>query len=62
MTWTVFKKKFLEKYFPTTEKHQKEWEFMNLNQSNKLIQEYTSQFERMSHFAPHMVDTIEKKI
>ena len=62
MTWTTFRRKFLEKYFPATERHKREREFMDLVQGNKSVQEYTTQFERLSQFAPHMVDTNEKKI
>ena len=61
-TWIVLKEKFLEKYFLATEKHRKVQEFMDLSQGSKSVQEYTTQFERLLCFAPHMVDTTEKKI
>ena len=34
---------------------------MELTQGNRTVQEYTTQFERLSRFAYHMVDTPAKK-
>ena len=34
---------------------------MDLVQGNLSVQEYTVQFERLSHFAPHLIDAPEKK-
>ena len=56
-----FKIKFLEKYFPNSEKDKKEKEFIDLVQGIRIVQEYTVQFERLSRFAPHMVDTPIKR-
>ena len=42
MTWTAFKNRFLDKYFPITEKYRKEREFMVITQGNKSVQEYTT--------------------
>ena len=35
---------------------------MELTQGGKTIREYVTQFDRLSHFVPHMVDTPQKKI
>ena len=34
---------------------------MDLVQGELSVQEYTVQFERLSHFAPHLIDAPEKK-
>ena len=62
MTWTVFCERFLEKFFPEDEKDQKEKEFIELTQGGKIVWEYVIQFERLSRFTLHMVDTPQKKI
>ena len=56
MTWTTFRERFLEKFFPEDEKDEKEKEFMELTQRGKAVREYVTLFERLSYFAPHMVD------
>ena len=61
MKWTAFKELFLENYFPQTERNKKEREFMNLTQGNQTVREYTVQFERLSRFAYHIIDTFKKK-
>ena len=48
MTWIEFRERFLEKYFPETEKYQREKEFIELVQGNMTVREYTTQFERLS--------------
>ena len=37
MTWTEFRERFLEKYFPETEKQQREKEFIDLVQGNMTV-------------------------
>ena len=61
MTWIAFKERFLAKYFPLVERNLKKKEFIELTQGNRTVQEYTMQFERLSQFAYHMVDTPAKK-
>ena len=61
MTSTAFKNKFLEKYF-LIKNYRREREFIDLTQGNKLVQEYTTPFERLSQFSLHMVNTEEKGI
>ena len=62
MMWTASREHFLEKFFPKDEKDEKEKEFMELTQGGKTFQEYVTRSERLSRFAPHMVDTPQKKI
>ena len=52
MTWTSFKTKFLEKYFPRSKRNKRNNEFVGLVQGNMTVPEYTTQFERLSRFAP----------
>ena len=61
MPWNAFRELFLENYFPQTERNKKEREFIELTQGNRTVREYTVQFERLSRFAYHMIDTPEKK-
>ena len=62
MAQPVFKARFLKKYFPDSEKDKREQEFLELVQGKMMVQEYTLQFERLSRFAPHLVDTPQKKM
>ena len=62
MPWETFKAKFFKKYFPEEERDQQEQEFLNLVQDNWTVREYITQFERLSHFAHHMVDMPQKKL
>ena len=50
----MFKEKFLGKYFSRMEKGKR-------SKGNKTIREYMTQFEQLSRFAYHMIDTPEKK-
>ncbi|XP_061993339.1 uncharacterized protein LOC133711199 [Rosa rugosa] len=61
MEWAVFKEKFLEKYFPQVERDKKELEFIQLTQGKMTVIEYETKFTKLSRFAPHMVDTDDKK-
>ena len=47
MSWIAFKAKFLEKYFPITERNDKRTDFLDLIQGNITVREYTMKFERM---------------
>ncbi|XP_040369350.1 uncharacterized protein LOC121051250 [Rosa chinensis] len=62
MEWAVFKEKFLEKYFPQVERDKKELEFIQLTQGKMTVIEYETKFTKLSRFAPHMVDTDDKKV
>ena len=61
MTYTTFKMKFLEKYFSIIERNDKRKEFLELIQGNMIVREYMTKFERLSHFAHNLIDTIERK-
>ena len=61
MTWAIFKVKFLEKYFPVTERNDKRKEFLKLIQGNMTIREYITKFERLSRFVGNLIDTPKAK-
>ncbi|WP_193450495.1 retrotransposon gag family protein [Streptomyces plicatus] len=62
VAWDAFKRQFLEKYVPSHIKRQKAVEFQLLTQGNMTVLEYLTKFERLSRYAPELVDTVEKKI
>lgn len=57
MNWTAFKRKFMDKYFPETERESKELEFIQLEQDTMTVTEYQKKFEALSRYAPHLIDT-----
>ncbi|KAK9951181.1 hypothetical protein M0R45_006639 [Rubus argutus] len=61
MEWAEFKEKFLERFFPQVEKDKKEQEFIQVVQGRMTVIEYETKFTKLSCFAPHMVDTPNKK-
>ena len=50
VTWTNFKMRFLEKYFPDSAKHEREAEFLTLQQGDLSVQAYVEGFEYLSRF------------
>lgn len=62
VAWASFKRQFGDKYVPTHIKRQKAVEFQQLVQGNMTVLEYLTKFERLSRYAPELVDTVEKKI
>ncbi|XP_050916497.1 uncharacterized protein LOC127131625 [Lathyrus oleraceus] len=53
ITWAVFKRELLEKYFPADVCGRKEVEFLELKQANMIVANYTAKFEQLSKFCPH---------
>ncbi|WP_274923111.1 hypothetical protein, partial [Streptomyces clavifer] len=62
VAWANFKGQFLDKYVPSHIKRQKAAEFQLLVQGSMTVLEYLTKFERLSRYAPELVDTEEKKI
>ncbi|CAJ2661920.1 unnamed protein product [Trifolium pratense] len=58
VTWAMFKREFLIKYFPADVKNRKVIEFMELKQGNMSVAEYSVKFQSLCRFAPHY-NTIE---
>ncbi|KAH6815254.1 hypothetical protein C2S51_020074 [Perilla frutescens var. frutescens] len=61
LTWTIFKKMVMDNYFPKVFRKQKEKELMNIEQGSMTILEYEQKFNQLARYAPHLVDTDEKK-
>ncbi|XP_050878076.1 uncharacterized protein LOC127081892 [Lathyrus oleraceus] len=53
ITWVVFRKEFLEKYFPEDVRGKKEMEFLELKQGNMTVAKYAAKFEALVKFCPH---------
>ena len=47
VTWDVFKRVFLEKYFPEDVRNKKEMEFLELKQGSMTVAEYAAKFEEL---------------
>ena len=60
--WTTFKEQFTEKYVPDHIKRQMAVEFQLLKQGDMTVLQYVTKFERLSRYAPELVNTEEKKI
>jgi len=44
VTWAVFRREFLNRYFPEDVRGKKEIEFLELKQGDKSVTEYTAKF------------------
>jgi len=47
VTWDVFKRVFLEKYFPEDVRNKKEMELLELKQGNMIVAEYGAKFKEL---------------
>jgi len=50
MTWATFRTKFLEKYFPDSARHEREAEFLTLQQGTMTVEAYIERFEYLARF------------
>ncbi|XP_058768985.1 uncharacterized protein LOC131642834 [Vicia villosa] len=53
ITWIVFRREFLRKYFLEDVRGKKEIEFLELRQGNKSIVEYVAKFGELAKFYQH---------
>jgi hypothetical protein len=53
VTWEMFKREFLVKYFPADMRNRKVVEFMELKQGNLSVPEYAAKFEELCRYSPH---------
>jgi len=53
VTWDVFKREFLDRYFLEDVRGKKEIEFLELKQGNMLVTEYATKFVELAKFYPH---------
>jgi hypothetical protein len=58
ITWEIFKREFLVKYFPADVRNRKVVEFMELKQGNLSVAEYAAKFEDLCRYSPHY-NTVE---
>ena len=62
MTWGEFHELFMGKYFPTTARHAKVWEFLKLKQGTLRVLEYVAKFTELARFADDYVATDMAKV
>jgi hypothetical protein len=53
ITWAVFRREFLNRYFPEDVRGRKEIEFLELKQGNMSVTEYAAKFVELAQFYPH---------
>ena len=53
VTWTVFRREFLGRYFPEDVRGKKEIEFLELKQGDMSVTEYAAKFVELAKFYPH---------
>jgi len=60
VTWDVFRREFLDRYFPEDVRGKKEIEFLELKQGDMSVTEYAAKFVELAKFYPHYTpDTAE---
>ena len=62
MTWVDSRKLFMSKFFPTSAKHVKAREFLDLQQGDMTMLEYVARFTELAHFADNYVATNLAKV
>lgn len=60
--WKELKELMRKEFFPPSLRRQKEEEFLQLKQEKMSVLEYASKFMELARFAPHLVDTEERKM
>lgn len=53
VTWAVFRREFLNRYFPEDVRGKKEIEFLELKQGDMSVIEYAAKFVELAKFYPH---------
>ena len=54
VTWELFRGAFLENYFPSNLKDQKEIEFLELKQGEMTIGQYVAKFEELARYSNNL--------
>ena len=62
MTWADFHELFIGKYFPSTTRHVKAQEFLELKKGMMTVMEYVAKFTKLAHFADDYVATDIAKV
>jgi len=50
VTWATFRTRFLEKYFLDSARHEREAEFLTLQQGTMIVEAYIKRFEYLARF------------
>ena len=62
MTWGEFRELFMGKFFPTSARHAKSSEFLELKQGNMTVLEYVAKFIELACFGDDYVATDMAKV
>ena len=62
MTWGEFRELFIGKFFPTSTRHVKAQEFLELKQGNMTMLEYVAKFIELARFGDDYVATDMAKV
>ena len=62
MTWAKFHGLFTSKYFPTTARHSKSQEFLELKQRTMTVKEYVARFTELARFGDDYLATDMAKV
>ena len=62
MTWEEFTELFMGKFFPTSAKHAKAREFLELKQGDMTVLEYVAKFTELAHFGDDYLATDMAKV
>ena len=62
MTWEEFHDLFMGKFFSTSTRREKAWEFMELKQGTMIVHEYVAKFTELARFIDDYVATYMTKV
>ena len=62
MTWEEFRELFMSKFFPTSARHAKAREFLELKQGSMIVLEYIAMFTELAHFGDDYMATYMVKV
>ena len=62
MTWGEFRELFMGKFFPTSARHAKAREFLELKQGNMTVLKYVAKFTQLTRFEDDYVATYMAKV
>ncbi|XP_027368274.1 uncharacterized protein LOC113874242 [Abrus precatorius] len=58
--WTIFRHRFLEKYFPEDIRRRREQEFLTLTQGQMSVGEYAAKFDELSKYCPYFAQADDR--
>ena len=61
LNWEIFKKAFLDRFFPREMSKDKVVEFINLLQGGMSVHKYSLKFTKLSKYAPSLVSDLRYK-